>query len=213
MRSLGVRGEIVVVDNGSLDESAALARNAGARVIQVRQRGYGAALRAGISSAQGTFVFVADSDESYDLANLGAFWRRLVDGDDLVVGNRFDGGISAGAMPMWHRLVGNPLLSWCGRMLFPTTVGDFYCGLRAFRRASIVRLQLRANGMEFATELIVRAVNAGLVVSEVPIPLAKSGRVGRSHLRPIRDGARHLSVLIAVSFGSKLAGHRCHRRQ
>jgi glycosyltransferase involved in cell wall biosynthesis len=208
MRNLGVHGEVVVVDNGSRDDSAALARDAGARVIEVQQRGYGAALRAGISSAQGTFVFVADSDGSYDLANLGAFWTRLLDGDDLVIGNRFDGGIAAEAMPYWHRHVGNPLLSWCGRTLFPTAVRDFHCGLRGFRRAAIVRLPLRANGMEFATELIVRAVNAGLVVSEVPTPLVKAGRIGRSHLRPIRDGLRHLRLLIAVSFASKLARRR-----
>jgi glycosyltransferase involved in cell wall biosynthesis len=205
---LGVLGEIIVVDNGSSDASACLASAAGAHVVTVSTRGYGVALRAGISCARGTFVVVADADASYDLAHLGAFWERLIDGSDLVVGNRFKGGIAAGAMPFWNRWIGNPFLSWCGRLFVPTRLGDFHCGLRAFRRTAIMDLGLRTEGMEFATEIIARACFAGLTVVEVPTHLLQSGRPGRSHLRPIRDSFRHLGVLIAISTSARAARRR-----
>lgn len=196
---LGVPGEVIVVDNGSVDDTAAVARAAGAVVIVAARRGYGYAVRAGIAYAKGTFVVMADGDGSYDLTDLRPFYDLLEHGHDLVVGNRFTGRIAPRAMPLANRLIGNPVLSWCGRRLFRVEIGDFHCGIRAFRRSAVDCLGLRATGMEFASELIARASLAGLTIAEVPTTLHRAGRAGRSHLRPIRDAARHLVLLGTIA--------------
>jgi hypothetical protein len=194
--SAQVEGEILVADNGSTDGSQALARRLGARVIDVPVRGYGAALRAGIEDARGGFVIMGDADDSYDFSQLGAFLAALRQGQELVVGNRFVGGIAPGAMPFLHRWLGNPVLSFIGRRFFGGPLKDFHCGLRGFERAAMLRLQLVTPGMEFASEMIVKALQAGLKVSEVPSALAKDGRDRPPHLNTWRDGWRHLRFLL-----------------
>lgn len=188
--------EILIADNGSTDGSQALALSLGARVIAVRERGYGAALRAGIAAAQGRWVVMGDADASYDFSRLGAFLERLQGGTDLVVGNRFLGGISLGAMPPLHRYLGNPILSFIGRRFFGGPLKDFHCGLRGFRRQAMLQLDLVTPGMEFASEMIVKSLQAGLVVAEVPTTLAKDGRDRPPHLNTWRDGWRHLRYLL-----------------
>jgi glycosyltransferase involved in cell wall biosynthesis len=194
----GIAGEIVVADNCSTDGSGALAERQGARVVKVSRRGYGAALRAGIVAARGRFIIMADADDSYDLSELDPFMTELRSGCDLVVGNRFDGGIAPGAMPVLHRYVGNPLLSRIGRLLFGAPVGDFCCGLRGFRRASILALDLRTDGMEFASEMVVRATCAQLVIAEVATTLDVGGRSRAPHLRTWRDGWRILRLFLSI---------------
>src|SRR5438105_1387573 len=157
LRRLGVAGEVVVADNGSTDRSQELAREAGARVVPAARRGYGAALQAGIAAARGRFVIMGDADDSYDFAGLGPFVARLRAGDDLVVGNRFKGGIAPGAMPWLHRYVGNPVLTGVLNLFFRTPVGDAHCGLRGFRKDACQRLGLTTTGMEFASEMVVKA--------------------------------------------------------
>ena len=195
----GVRGEVVVADNGSTDGSQALAAHAGARVVLVAEKGYGSALMGGILAARGRFVIMGDADDSYDFTALQPFLDRLRAGDDLVMGNRFRGGIEPGAMPPLHRYLGNPVLSWLGRLLFKTPVGDFHCGLRGFRRQAVLDLDLRTTGMEWASEIVVRATLAGLRVSEVPTSLSPDGRTRAPHLRSFRDGWRHLRFLLIFS--------------
>ena len=192
----GIRGEIVVADNGSSDGSQALSRELGARVVDVPVRGYGAALIAGINAAQGRFVIMGDSDDSYNFADLDAFVTQLRAGDELVMGNRFQGGIAAGAMPWHHRYIGNPVLSFIGRLFFKSPIGDFHCGLRGFQRDAIARLELTSQGMEFASEMVVKATLAGMRVSEVPTTLSPDGRGRPPHLRSFRDGWRHLRFLL-----------------
>lgn len=201
--ALGVCGEVIVVDNNSDDNSADLARGAGARVITASRRGYGSALRAGIAAATSRFVVLADSDATYVLDDLTVFWDRLGHGDHLVVGNRFTGGIGDQAMPYWHRRVGNPLLSAIGRALFAVQLGDFHCGLRAFDRDAITALNLSSDGMEFATEMIAKAAMYGLVISEVPTTLARASAGRRSHLRPVRDAARHVALMTSLRLGAR----------
>jgi glycosyltransferase involved in cell wall biosynthesis len=196
LNAYDVAGEVLVADNGSTDGSTAIAIGAGARVVPVAERGYGAALRAGIDSARGTFVAMADADCSYDFMDLMPFLERLRSGTELVVGNRFLGGIGKGAMPPLHRYLGNPVLSLAGRLFFRAPIGDFHCGLRAFRRDSILSLGLSSPGMEFASEMIVKAQLAGVSMSEVPATLAKDGRSRPPHLRSWRDGWRHLKFLL-----------------
>jgi glycosyltransferase involved in cell wall biosynthesis len=191
-----VTGEVVVADNGSTDGSTAIAIGAGARVVPVAERGYGAALRAGIEAARGTYVAMADADCSYDFMDLMPFLERLRAGTELVVGNRFLGGIGKGAMPPLHRYLGNPVLSLAGRVFFQAPIGDFHCGLRAFRRDSIQSLGLSSPGMEYASEMIVKAQLAGLSMAEVPATLSKDGRSRPPHLRSWRDGWRHLKFLL-----------------
>lgn len=191
-----VSGEVVVADNGSTDGSTAIAIGAGARVVPVPERGYGAALRAGIEAARGTYVAMADADCSYDFMDLMPFLERLRAGTELVVGNRFLGGIGKGAMPPLHRYLGNPVLSLAGRVFFQAPIGDFHCGLRAFRRDSVLSLGLSSPGMEYASEMIVKAQLAGLSMSEVPATLSKDGRSRPPHLRSWRDGWRHLKFLL-----------------
>ena len=195
----GVVGEVLVADNGSTDGSPVLAERAGARVVPVTEKGYGVALMGGIAAARGRFVAMADADDSYDFLGLMPFVERLRSGDDLVMGNRFLGGIADGAMPPLHRYLGNPVLTGIGRLFFRAPVRDFHCGLRAFRREAIVALKLRTTGMEFASEMVVRSVLAGLRVSEVPTTLKPDGRSRPPHLRSWRDGWRHLRFLLLYS--------------
>jgi Glycosyl transferase family 2 len=195
----GVSGEVVVADNGSSDGSQALAAAAGARVVPIAQRGYGSALMGGILAARGRYVIMGDADDSYDLAGLGPFLDRLRLGADLVMGNRFRGGIARGAMPALHRYVGNPVLSFIGRLFFRTKIGDFHCGLRGFNRESVLQLGLQATGMEFASEIVVKATLAGQRVEEVPTTLSPDGRSRPPHLRSWRDGWRHLRFLLLFS--------------
>ena len=196
----GVEGEVLVADNGSTDGSVELARSQGARVIHVHRRGYGAALAAGIEAAHGRYVIMADSDDSYDVYHLGPFLEKLRDGYDLVMGNRFRGGIAPGAMPVSHRYFGNPLITAVGRLLFRRReVGDFYCGLRGFRKASIQKLRLQSSGMEFALEMVVKSGLQGLRTVEVPTTLVPDGRDRPPHLRSYRDGWRSLRYYLLMS--------------
>ncbi|MBL8839868.1 MAG: glycosyltransferase family 2 protein [Alphaproteobacteria bacterium] len=195
----GIAGEVVVADNGSTDGSQALATAAGARVVPVPRRGYGAALIAGIEAARGRFVIMGDSDDSYDFANLDGFVAALRGGLQLVMGNRFAGGIRPGAMPPLHRYLGNPVLTGIGRLLFRSPCGDFHCGLRGFDRAAIRGLHLDTPGMEFASEMVVKATIQGLRIGEVPTVLSPDGRSRPPHLRSWRDGWRHLRFLLMLS--------------
>jgi glycosyltransferase involved in cell wall biosynthesis len=189
-------GEVLVADNGSTDDSVELAQAAGARVVHVAQRGYGAALMAGIEAARGDYVIMGDADCSYDFSRLEPYVERLRAGADLVMGNRFKGGIAPGAMPSLHRHLGNPVLSFVGRLFFRIRIGDFHCGLRGFSRAAIQRLGLVTPGMEFASEMIAKAALGKLRVEEVPTRLHPDGRDRPPHLRTWRDGWRHLRFLL-----------------
>ncbi len=197
LADLGVAGEVLVSDNGSTDGSQEIATENGARVVPAPVRGYGGALMAGIQAARGRYVIMADSDDSYDLSNLAPFLEKLREGHDVVMGNRFRGGISPGAMPALHRYLGNPVLSWLGRRLFGLRdVGDFHCGIRGFARDRILALGPCMPGMEFASELVVRASLAGYSITEVPTTLRPDGRSRPPHLRTWRDGWRHLRFLL-----------------
>jgi glycosyltransferase involved in cell wall biosynthesis len=195
----GVAGEILIADNGSSDGSVEYALARGARVIAVTERGYGAALRAGIAAARGRYVILGDADDSYDFSRLEPFLTKLREGSDLVMGNRFDGGIAPGAMPFLHRYLGNPVLSLAGRIFFRSGIRDFHCGLRGLRRDAILALDLRTSGMEFASEMVVRAALNGLAITEVPTALAIDGRSRPPHLRTWSDGWRHLRFLLMFS--------------
>ena len=199
LEAAGVAGEVLVADNGSVDGSQQIAAEAGARVISVPQRGYGAALLAGIEAARGTFVVMGDADDSYDFTALDPFLAELRSGADLVMGNRFRGGIQEGAMPWLHRYVGNPGLSLVGRVFFRVPVGDMHCGLRAFDRKAIQGLGLRSTGMEFASEMIVKSRLGDLDIREVPTTLSPDGRGRPPHLRTWHDGWRHLRFLLLFS--------------
>ena len=192
----GIDSEILVSDNGSTDGSQELAKQLGARVIHAHQQGYGAALIAGIQAAQGKFIIMGDGDDSYDFSQLDEFVATLRNGADLVMGNRFIGGIAPGAMPPLHRYLGNPVLSWLGRTFFRVKVGDFHCGLRGFSRDAIAKLGLVSPGMEFATEMVAKAALAGYAISEVPTTLRPDGRDRPPHLRTWRDGWRHLLFML-----------------
>ena len=195
----GIVGEVLIADNGSTDGSQALAAQLGARVVSVPTRGYGAALICGIADAKGRFVIMGDSDDSYDFSALDAFVEQLRQGAELVMGNRFKGGIRPGAMPALHRYLGNPVLSFIGRLFFGTPVRDFHCGLRGFNRQSIHALGLRCEGMEFASEMVVKASLRGLRIVEVSTTLSPDGRDRPPHLRSWRDGWRHLRFLLLFS--------------
>ena len=194
-----IRGEVVVADNGSTDGSIELAQSAGARVVHVSQRGYGNALRGGIQAAHGAFVLMADSDDSYDFGHIPRFVEQLRNGSDLVMGNRFLGGIRNGAMPVLHRYLGNPVLTAIGRLFFRSPSRDFHCGIRAFRRDSYDRMDIRSTGMEFASEMVVKASLLQMKVSEVPTTLSPDGRSHPPHLRTWHDGWRHLRFLLMYS--------------
>lgn len=199
MRKNNVNGEVIVADNGSTDGSQAIAQLTGARVVDVSEKGYGAALRGGIEAARGKYIIMGDADDSYNFANLGPFLHKLRSGHDLVMGNRFAGGISPGAMPPLHKYLGNPVLTGIGRLLFKSPCGDFHCGLRGFSKAAALKLDLRTSGMEFASEMVVKATLNGLNVTEVPTTLSPDGRSRAPHLRSWRDGWRHLRFLLLYS--------------
>ncbi len=199
MAARSIDGEVLVADNGSSDGSQAIARACGARLINVPESGYGAALLGGIRAAKGTFVIMGDADGSYDFSSLDLFMTQLRSGFDLVMGNRFRGAIEAGAMPALHRYFGNPVLSFIGRLFFGSTVGDFHCGLRGFRRSSALALGLQSPGMEFASEMVVKATLFGQSICDVPTALRCDGRDGPPHLRSWRDGWRHLRFLLMFS--------------
>ncbi|MEO5717224.1 MAG: glycosyltransferase family 2 protein [Chthoniobacterales bacterium] len=194
-----VRGEVVIADNGSTDGSQAIAERAGARVVPVAARGYGSALSAGMQAAQGRYVVMGDADDSYDFTALQPFLEKLRQGSELVMGNRFLGGIKPGAMPNLHRYLGNPVLTSIGRLFFRSSAGDFHCGLRGFNRAAILDLDLRTTGMEFASEMVVKATLHRLTIAEVPATLSPDGRSRPPHLRSWRDGWRHLRFLMLFS--------------
>ncbi|MEG9432641.1 glycosyltransferase family 2 protein [Terriglobus sp. ADX1] len=199
LRENNIAGEVVVADNGSTDGSQQIAIDHGARVVNVPIRGYGAALNAGILAAQGKYVLMADADDSYNFAHIPRFLEQLRNGADLVMGNRFAGGIGPGAMPPLHKYLGNPVLSWMGRTLFHTPVGDFHCGIRAFSKSAYESLALRTTGMEFASEMVVKASLQKQKIVEVPTNLKKDGRSRPPHLKTWRDGWRHFRFLLMYS--------------
>ena len=195
----GIAGEIVIADNGSTDGSQAIAEAAGARVVPVPDRGYGSALRGGIAAARGRYVIMGDADDSYDFANLEPFVQKLREGHDLVMGNRFRGGVLPGAMPPLHRYLGNPALTGIGRLFFRSPIGDFHCGLRGFSKEAYERMEVRTTGMEFASEMVVKATLLEMRIAEVPTTLKPDGRSRPPHLRSWRDGWRHLRFLLLYS--------------
>lgn len=196
---LNITGEIIIADNGSTDGSPEIASSLGARVIHVAEKGYGSALLGGIKAARGKYIIMGDADDSYDFTNLGPFLEKLRAGYDLVMGNRFKGGIAPNAMPPLHKYLGNPVLTGIGRLFFRSPCGDFHCGLRGFSKAAIQRLDLRTRGMEFASETVVKASLHGLRIAEVPTTLSVDGRNRPPHLRSWRDGWRHLRFLLLYS--------------
>lgn len=195
----GISGEVIVADNGSTDASVAIAESAGARVVHVAAKGYGSALRGGILAARGHYVLMADSDDSHNFGDLSRFFQQLNAGYDLVVGNRFRGGIAPGAMSPLNRYFGNPVLTAIGRFLFPSPCEDFHCGMRAFRKSNFLRMDLRSTGMEFASEMIVKATLLRMNVAEIATTVSPAGRSRPPHLRPWRDGWRHLRFLLMYS--------------
>jgi len=199
LKGAGIKGEVIVADNGSTDGSVELAQAAGARVVHVQHRGYGNALRGGIQAARGTYVLMADSDDSYEFAHIPRFVGQLRSGSELVMGNRFRGGIEKGAMPPLHRYLGNPVLTAIGRLFFRSPCRDFHCGIRAFRKQSYERMDIRSTGMEFASEMVVKASLLHMKVSEVPTTLSPDGRSHPPHLRTWHDGWRHLRFLLMYS--------------
>jgi glycosyltransferase involved in cell wall biosynthesis len=198
-RDAKIAGEVIIADNGISDGSVEIAVKMGARVVNVRARGYGSALMGGIAAASGKYMVMGDADNSYDFGHIPRFVEQLRQGADLVMGNRFHGGIQKDAMPALHRYFGNPLLTRIGRLFFHSAVGDFYCGLRAFRKDAYERMGLRTTGMEFATEMVVKATLLGLRVAEVPTTLSPDGRNRPPHLRTWRDGWRTLRFFMLYS--------------
>jgi glycosyltransferase involved in cell wall biosynthesis len=194
-----ITAEVVIADNGSTDGSRTIAESLGARVVPVEQRGYGSALFHGSMAARGEWIIMGDSDDSYDFSKLDVFVRKLQEGFDLVMGNRFLGGITPGAMPWKNRYIGNPVLTWVGRVLFRCPAKDFHCGLRGFRKDAFLRMDLRTTGMEYASEMVIKANLFGMKIAEVPTTLSKDGRSRPPHLLPWRDGWRHLRFMLLFS--------------
>lgn len=194
LENADINGEILVADNGSTDKSRELAEAAGARVIDVAEKGYGNALIGGINAAKGKYIIMGDCDDSYNFSELGGFIEKLREGYPLVMGCRMD-NIKPGAMPFTHRYIGVPVLSLLGRLRFHTKVRDFHCGLRGFEREKAIALGLKCGGMEFATEIIAKFALSGAEIAEIPVTLSPDGRGGKSHLRTIRDGLRHIRYI------------------
>ena len=192
-------GEVIIADNGSDDGSQAIARKLNARVVNIPTKGYGSALKGGIEAAKGKYIIMGDADDSYDFSNLNSFVRKLRNGYDLVMGNRFKGGIESGAMPFLHRYLGNPVLTGIGKLLFGSPCDDFHCGLRGFRKDAITNLDLQTTGMEFASEMVVKATLNKMQITEVPTTLSPDGRSRPPHLNTWRDGWRHLRFLLMYS--------------
>lgn len=199
IKSSGLKAEVLIADNGSTDGSQEIALSKGARVVDVTSRGYGAALFHGSKAAKGEWIIMGDADDSYDFSRLDAFVEKLREGCDLVMGNRFQGGISPDAMPWKNRYIGNPILSWIGRLLFKCPASDFHCGLRGFRKDAFERMDLRTTGMEFASEMVIKANLMKMRIAEVPTTLSKDGRSRPPHLKPWRDGWRHLKFMLLFS--------------
>lgn len=199
LRDAGIVGEVIVADNGSTDGSVEIAETEGARIVHVAEKGYGNALKGGIIAARGEYVLMADSDDSHNFDHLDRFFQQVRSGYDLVVGNRFRGGIAPGAMSPLNRYVGNPILTAVGRLFFPSPCQDFHCGMRAFRKNSFLRMDVRSSGMEFASEMLVKASLLQMRVCEVPTTVSPAGRSRAPHLRPWRDGWRHLRFLLMYS--------------
>ncbi len=191
-----IAGEVVVADNGSTDGSRDVAARMGARVVQVEDKGYGSALRGGTAAARGKYVIMGDADGSHDFTQIPLFLQKLQEGFDLVIGNRFKGGIKPGAMRPLHRYVGNPLLTWTARLFFQSPCGDQHCGFRGFTKDAFLRMGLRAGGMEFASEMVIKASRFRMRIAEVPTTQSCAGRTGPSHLHTWRDGWRHLRLLL-----------------
>lgn len=196
LEKMGIRGEVLISDNGSTDGSQEIARRCGARVIDAPIRGYGGAIQAGNAAALGKYIIMADADDSYDFSRLELFVEKLREGHDLVMGNRFRGGVLPGAMPPLHRYLGNPVLSFLGRLFFRSDIGDFHCGLRGYSRDAMERMDLQTTGMELASEMVVRATLLDMKIAEVPTTLSPDGRSRPPHLRSWRDGWRHLRFLL-----------------
>ncbi|MEE4359536.1 MAG: glycosyltransferase family 2 protein, partial [Desulfococcaceae bacterium] len=199
MKENGLSGEVIISDNGSTDSSPEIARKSGARVVNALEKGYGNALQTGIRAARGKYVIMGDADGSYDFGVIPLFLEKLRQGDDLVMGCRFPrygGRIEKGAMPWKHRWIGNPVLTGLGKFFFSSSVNDFHCGIRAFRREAVLALHLRTGGMEFASEMVMKATLSDMKISEIPVTLRKDGRSRRPHLRSWRDGWRHLRFML-----------------
>ncbi len=194
-----INGEVIVADNASADRSIEIAQSNGAVVVHVEKKGYGSALQGGFEAARGKYIIMADADESYDLVNLMPFVERLRQGFDLVMGNRFKGGIKKGAMPWHHQYIGNPILSFIGQLFFKTPAKDFHCGLRGFTKEAIEKMNLQTTGMELASEIVIKSSILGMKVCEVPTTLSPDGRDRPPHLRSFRDGWRHLRFLLIYS--------------
>jgi glycosyltransferase involved in cell wall biosynthesis len=192
-------GEVIIADNGSNDGSQEIANRLNARVVNIPAKGYGSALKGGIEAARGKYIIMGDADDSYDFSNLNPFVRKLRNGYDLVMGNRFKGGIASGAMPFLHRYLGNPVLTGIGKLLFNSPCNDFHCGLRGFRKDAITSLELQTTGMEFASEMVVKATLHKMQITEVPTTLSPDGRSRPPHLNTWRDGWRHLRFLLMYS--------------
>jgi glycosyltransferase involved in cell wall biosynthesis len=191
-----IRGEIIIADNGSTDGSINIALSHKARVVNVAKKGYGSALKAGIEAANGSYIIMGDADDSYDFTNLMPYVSALREGHDLVMGNRFKGGIEKGAMPFLHKYLGNPVLSFIGRLFFNINIRDFHCGLRGFSKSAYLKMNLKTTGMEFASEMVVKSKLNDLVIIEVPTKLHKDGRTRKPHLKTWSDGWRHLRFLM-----------------
>ncbi len=199
LKENNISGEIIVADNGSMDRSSEIANSKGAKVYHIEERGYGNALRGGFAKAKGNYIIMADADDSYDLLHLMPFIDKLREGYDLVMGNRFKGGIKKGAMPWHHKYIGNPILSFIGQLFFKTPSKDFHCGLRAFTKDAINEMNLQTTGMELASEIVIKTSILQMKVCEVPVILSPDGRTRRPHLRSFRDGWRHLRFLLIYS--------------
>ncbi len=195
----GIVGEVVIADNGSTDGSLEIAQTENARIVNIPQKGYGSALRGGIEAAKGLYIIMGDADDSYDFSNLMPYVIKLREGFDLVMGNRFKGGVKKGAMPFLHKYLGNPILSFIGRLFFKSKIGDFHCGLRGFSKEAYNRMELKTTGMEFASEMIVKASLKNMKIAEVPTILSPDGRTRPPHLNTWRDGWRHLRFLVLYS--------------
>lgn len=200
IRNSGLIGEVVVADNGSTDNSINIAKSAGARIVKINKKGYGCALRGGIDASESKYIIMGDSDSTYNFEDIPLFINKLKNGFDLVVGNRFLGGIERNAMPFLNKYIGNPVLSYISKKLFNSTIGDFHCGLRGFTKKAYIEMDLKSEGMEFATEMIAKAALINLKIDEVPTTLTVAISPRKPHLRPLRDGLRHLKLMMAYSF-------------
>ncbi len=201
MKKNKIKGEVLVVDNNCTDNSAKLAKMAGARVIEEKKQGYGAAINCGNNNANGKYIIMADCDCSYDFDYIGEFFEYLNNGYDMVIGNRFTGNMDKNAMSFTHKYIGNPVLSFIGRKLFKIKVGDFHCGLRGYSKEKILSLNLESDGMEYASEMVIKATKARFKIKEIPIDYKKDHRVNtNSKLRTIRDGYRHLKLMLQIYF-------------